>query len=148
MTPQRIQLRRTKGWRLQDASRALNGLPAAKVDRSTMLGNPFTIFPLGHGRFEIVRLRSYGKRFGKSVTGLRIEIFEGTRGNALSRCVDLHAKLLTSPEGELLRRQARAALLGKNIACFCRLDQPCHADVLLEIANAPDRPLALESGEE
>lgn len=26
-------------------------------------------------------------------------------------------------------------LRGKNLACFCPLDQPCHADVLLEIAN-------------
>ena len=26
-------------------------------------------------------------------------------------------------------------LAGKNLACFCRLDQPCHADVLLETAN-------------
>jgi hypothetical protein len=23
------------------------------------------------------------------------------------------------------------------LACWCRLDQPCHADVLLELANAP-----------
>jgi hypothetical protein len=28
-------------------------------------------------------------------------------------------------------------LRGKNLACFCALDKPCHADVLLEIANAP-----------
>lgn len=28
-------------------------------------------------------------------------------------------------------------LRGKNLACFCPLDQPCHADVLLELANAP-----------
>lgn len=28
-------------------------------------------------------------------------------------------------------------LRGKNLACFCRLDQPCHADVLLEFANKP-----------
>lgn len=27
-------------------------------------------------------------------------------------------------------------LRGKNLACWCPLDQPCHADVLLEIANA------------
>ena len=27
------------------------------------------------------------------------------------------------------------SLRGKNLACWCRLDQPCHADVLLEIAN-------------
>jgi hypothetical protein len=28
------------------------------------------------------------------------------------------------------------ALRGKNLACWCPLNQPCHADVLLEIANA------------
>ena len=34
-------------------------------------------------------------------------------------------------------------LRGKNLACFCPLDQPCHADVLLELANAAvaDPPL-------
>ncbi len=29
----------------------------------------------------------------------------------------------------------RAYLRGKNLACWCKLDQPCHADVLLELAN-------------
>jgi hypothetical protein len=27
------------------------------------------------------------------------------------------------------------ALRGKNLACYCPLDQPCHADILLEWAN-------------
>lgn len=31
--------------------------------------------------------------------------------------------------------EIRAALGGKNLACWCPLDKPCHADVLLEIAN-------------
>jgi hypothetical protein len=26
-------------------------------------------------------------------------------------------------------------LRGKNLACWCPLDQPCHADVLIELAN-------------
>jgi hypothetical protein len=26
-------------------------------------------------------------------------------------------------------------LRGKDLACYCSLDQPCHADVLLELAN-------------
>jgi hypothetical protein len=26
-------------------------------------------------------------------------------------------------------------LRGENLACWCPLDQPCHADVLLELAN-------------
>ena len=30
----------------------------------------------------------------------------------------------------------RAELRGKDLACWCRLDQACHADVLLEIANS------------
>lgn len=28
-------------------------------------------------------------------------------------------------------------LHGKDLACWCPLDQPCHADVLLELANPP-----------
>lgn len=28
-----------------------------------------------------------------------------------------------------------AELRGKNLACWCALDAPCHADVLLELAN-------------
>lgn len=32
----------------------------------------------------------------------------------------------------------RAELRGKNLACWCPLDQPCHADVLLEIANGTE----------
>lgn len=31
---------------------------------------------------------------------------------------------------------ARKELRGKNLACFCALDQACHADVLLRLANA------------
>ena len=27
-------------------------------------------------------------------------------------------------------------LQGKNLACWCALDQPCHADVLVEVANS------------
>ena len=26
-------------------------------------------------------------------------------------------------------------LRGKNLSCWCPLDKPCHADILLEIAN-------------
>lgn len=32
-----------------------------------------------------------------------------------------------------------APLRGRNLACWCPLDgEPCHADVLLELANAPE----------
>lgn len=32
----------------------------------------------------------------------------------------------------------RHELAGADLACWCRLDQPCHADVLLELANTSD----------
>jgi hypothetical protein len=32
--------------------------------------------------------------------------------------------------------EIRAELAGKDLACWCPLDRPCHADVLLEVANA------------
>jgi hypothetical protein len=28
-----------------------------------------------------------------------------------------------------------SALRGKDLACWCPLDQPCHADILLKLAN-------------
>lgn len=34
-----------------------------------------------------------------------------------------------------LRDDIRLKLKGKNLACWCREGLPCHADVLLEIAN-------------
>jgi hypothetical protein len=36
--------------------------------------------------------------------------------------------------GYVFRQNVRAELRGKDLACWCPLDQPCHADVLLEIA--------------
>ena len=36
---------------------------------------------------------------------------------------------------ERRRRLDLAPLSGKNLACWCAPDHPCHADVLLELAN-------------
>lgn len=33
------------------------------------------------------------------------------------------------------REEITSELRGKDLACWCPLDQPCHADVLLELAN-------------
>ncbi len=40
--------------------------------------------------------------------------------------------------GELgyTRADVRTILRGKNLMCWCGLDEPCHADVLLEVANS------------
>lgn len=36
---------------------------------------------------------------------------------------------------DVFMEHVRRELRGKDLACWCPLDQPCHADVLLELAN-------------
>jgi hypothetical protein len=47
---------------------------------------------------------------------------------------DIDGNVWTFPTKQDIREQLR----GKDLACWCPLNQPCHADVLLEIANAPE----------
>ena len=50
------------------------------------------------------------------------------------RAIELYRQHLAEhPE---LVAAARQELAGHDLGCFCRLDQACHADVLLEVANA------------
>jgi hypothetical protein len=46
--------------------------------------------------------------------------------------VQAYANLIDPATATLIRQELR----GKDLACWCPLDQPCHADVLLEIANS------------
>ncbi len=43
---------------------------------------------------------------------------------------DLEAGRLSFTEDDVRRE-----LAGRDLACWCPLDGPCHADVLLEVAN-------------
>lgn len=104
-TPKRLQLRRTKGWRKP---------PGAIVctRSSKRWGNPFRI----------------GDVLDVSVPP-QIIFLTITRDLA----VDLfRAWALERPE---FCAAVRAELAGHDLACWCPLDQRCHVDVLLEIAN-------------
>jgi hypothetical protein len=52
---------------------------------------------------------------------------------ANARAVELY-RLHLEGEPELVEA-ARRELAGRDLACWCPLDLPCHADVLLEVAN-------------
>jgi hypothetical protein len=41
-----------------------------------------------------------------------------------------------APNQAEYRASARRELRGKDLACYCPEGEPCHADVLLEIANS------------
>ena len=108
MTLQRIQLRRTKGWRMPPNT--------VKVDRSTVWGNPW---PVGE--------RGPLDRIAPDAEGA-VGFFRAMFSDQDMRW---EAKY---PDAS----QVRATLRGKNLACWCKPGDWCHADVLLEIANSPD----------
>jgi hypothetical protein len=121
--PQRIQLRRTKGWRKPAG--------AVLVSRPSRWGNPFHVVRApGGGPWEV----RYGLGPGDSDwVGER-----DTQLDAQEAAVGMFAAALR--DGALLVTLAdvRRDLTGKTLACWCRPGDPCHADVLLDEANAAE----------
>jgi hypothetical protein len=64
--------------------------------------------------------------------------------------VNLYRQWVTGPHAQPIRcgtvsyrppaPATLAAITGRDLACWCPLDQPCHADVLLELANDEAAP--------
>jgi hypothetical protein len=62
----------------------------------------------------------------------------GNGGNPRAAAVSLYRDWMNNGRGPSAPTDNEIkALRGKNLACWCPLDQPCHADVLLERANGP-----------
>lgn len=79
-----------------------------KVDRSTMWGNRW-------------KIGVWSNTLGRNV-------------ETTQEAVDLYRQLMwVEPH---MIAWVRENLRGRNLACWCRIGDPCHADVLLEIANA------------
>ena len=116
--PIRVQLSRAKGWRMPANT--------VKVDRTTGFGNPFPIAKL--------KTRSCGvdsfKWLVGTWTGPAMWILDTPEEAAR---VSVVAFLEWARRGDIADRAA-IELRGKNLACWCKLDAPCHADVLLELA--------------
>lgn len=113
MTPKRITLSRAKGRKMPSNTRV--------VTRSTVFGNPFKI--------------SDAREAG----------YKGTDAALAANCVRAFEEWLRGSSQDWMGSESDAAratilarlpeLRGKNLACFCKPGQPCHADVLLELAN-------------
>lgn len=58
----------------------------------------------------------------------------GIDGDAAA-CVARYERALRAGELAVSVADVRAALAGHDLACWCPLDGPCHADVLVRIAN-------------
>lgn len=62
---------------------------------------------------------------------------EGTPPTNAEAVQSFREWLDNTPEGQDMAFRAKRDLRGKNLACWCRIGDPCHADVLLELANQP-----------
>lgn len=132
MRPVRLQLSRRKGFDLQSLSRATNSLEAVKIDRSTGFGNPF---PIAKGTKTTMGVTSQVYQVG-TWEGPAMW-FRDTKEEAAVLSVQAFSSWITHPPQEQLLEKFKAALRGKNLACWCKPNDPCHADVLLELANKP-----------
>lgn len=60
--------------------------------------------------------------------------FGGVRVRDVAHAIELYRQLVDASPS--YRAEARAELAGRDLACWCKPDQPCHGDHLLTIANA------------
>lgn len=49
-----------------------------------------------------------------------------------------YRQALLSGQLDVTVEEVRRELRGRDLACWCPLDRPCHADVLLEVAGTED----------
>jgi hypothetical protein len=137
--PIRVQLSRKKGWRMPPNT--------VSVARPGPFGNPYIvrIDPLWNGGRRdpfgnpiimegpwLCELPGGPNTKPDSVAGM----WFATKREAAQRAVDLlRLRVTRLAIGEPVRAKL-PSLAGSNLACFCPLDQPCHADLLIELANA------------
>ena len=109
--PERVQLRRAKGWKMPPHT--------VKVDRTTKWGNPCVVGKHGTQK-ECVQW------FALALQGCVVLGLKQADGTWLSDALIDYAKMA---------KHNIRFLRGKNLACWCKPGTPCHADVLLELAN-------------
>lgn len=120
--PVRLQRSRKKDARLVSP----NGLPIVCVTRPGKYGNPFKIggwFTMGdpdpkyRGPFQMTYCQAFKEEPG----------FTKITDAAMS--LDWFRRYCETTKREF------SELRGKNLACWCDIGQPCHADLILTIAN-------------
>jgi hypothetical protein len=111
--------RRPGGWRSDHPH-------AVVVDRRSAWGNPFVVgthgVPDAATAAELFRsavlLSAWAEARVKAEPSMLLPLFMETMPGAVPRLDAI-----------------RERLAGRDLACWCPLDAPCHADVLLELAN-------------
>ena len=119
----RIQRKRTKGWKMPENT--------VYVGRPTKWGNPFKLngdciyIDASYRRKILSRWVWYG--VGDRAELVRLYRLLWTVNHVDPDMQYWHEHFMSLDLTELK---------GKNLACFCALDSPCHADFLIELVDA------------
>lgn len=118
--PKRVQMHRQHPWRADNPD-------AVIVARPTRWGNPYEV----------------AHRAG----GWAILCLDGAQVGWCASSAHAHQMAVDSFRADIILADAarsslsleaiRSELAGRDLACWCKPSQTCHADVLLEIANRP-----------
>lgn len=111
--PVRLQRHRYKGFKLKSP----NGLPIVYVGRPSKWGNPYKI-----GEVYMTRDKKGNAAGYKKIKDI------GTLMEAYEQYI--RDRLWAKDLGHDIKE-----LKGKNLACWCKPYELCHADILLKIAN-------------
>ncbi len=147
----RIQRQRTKGWRMPPNT--------VYVGRPSQWGNPFAwsgerspwmALAFGENADEAGRRKAAVKGYrwwltngkpdgfpvpAKTGEGAALEYGDGTVRTTRDIAVGMGLMMFLREPLELPPTPDISPLKGKDLACWCPLDQPCHADVLIEVAS-------------
>ncbi len=109
--PKRIQRRRVKGWRMPEN--------AVYVGRPSAHRNPWRMVNCGcYGWMVQDQVRNWYPSSERVARRFAVWKFRKWMRGEFAQ-----------------RRLAVKDLRGKDLACWCKIGDPCHADILLEIAN-------------
>lgn len=118
--PVRVQLQRTKGWRMPPNT--------VSVARPSVWSNPYRVDV--YGRSLALAL------FENSAQGYWDPNLIATISDELAATTyRLHCEWRARHHRHNPMETARIVLRGFNLACFCKADEPCHADFWLRVAN-------------
>lgn len=119
--PKRIQRKRTKGWRMPENT--------VYVGRGSRWGNPHRVGDIVTDRNE--ELCTWEKRAITATNAVAMYAHDMMPYEHQGPTSTLEHFYLS----EANMRDIQASLRGKDLACWCKPGEPCHADWLLEIAN-------------
>lgn len=111
MQPTRVQRKRTKGWKMP-ANTIYVGRPS-KYGNYCKTGSQLELADENHNPIILI------------INNLDESLYAFRR----------YWEISIAYSKEFKKEHPLVALRGKNLACWCPLDKPCHADILIELAN-------------